>query len=106
MNEEKKESSTSVADQVEKLTALAKETGVGIICSGNEAKIVRKVIGPNLLIFTPDIRMLDEKKNDQQRVCTPKHSIKNGLDKIVMGRSPTKGDVLEDLDKVLKSLKK
>ena len=47
-----------------------------------------------------------KKKNDQQRVCTPKHSIKNGSDKIVMGRSLTKGDVLENLDKVLKSLKK
>ena len=96
----------SVSDQVQKLAELAKEVGVGVICSGNEAKIVRKVIGPNLLIFTPGIRMLDEKKNDQQRVCTPKHSIKNGSDKIVMGRSLTKGDVLENLDKVLKSLKK
>ena len=96
----------SVSDQVQKLAELAKEVGVGVICSGNEAKIVRKVIGPNLLIFTPGIRMLNEKKNDQKRVCTPKHSIENGSDKIVMGRSLIKGNVLENLDKVLRSLKK
>ena len=60
---------------------------VGVVCSGNEAKNVRKIIGRNLLIFTPGIRMKNDKKNDQQRVCTPIESIKNGSDKIIMGRS-------------------
>ena len=94
----------TVADQVEKLSKLAKELNVGVICSGNEAKIVRKTIGPNLLIFTPGIRMASENKNDQQRVCTPKESLQNGSNKIIMGRSLIKGDIEKNLNKVSDSL--
>ena len=96
---------STVGEQVDKLAKLAKETGVGVVCSGQEAKTVRKIIGPNLLIFTPGIRMSKDNKNDQQRVCTPMESIKNGSDKIIMGRSLTKGNVEENLDKVLESIK-
>jgi len=95
----------TVSDQVEKLARVAKEMDVGIVCSGHEAKIARKIIGPNLLIFTPGIRMENEKKNDQQRVCTPKESIQNGSDKIIMGRSLIKGNIEENLNKVSNSLK-
>ena len=94
----------TVTDQVQKLSKLAKEMNVGIICSGNEAKIVRKIIGPNQLIFTPGIRMENENKNDQSRVCTPKESIQNGSNKIIMGRSLIQGDVEKNLDKVSNSL--
>ena len=50
----------------------------------DEAKIVREIIGNDLLIFTPGIRLENETKNDQKRVCTPIESIKNGADKIIM----------------------
>ena len=95
----------TVDEQVKKLAKLAKETGVGIVCSGNEAKNVRKIIGPNLLIFTPGIRMNRDNKNDQQRVCTPIESIKNGSDKIIMGRSLMKGNIEENLNQVAASIK-
>ena len=95
----------TVNEQVDKLAKLAKETGVGIVCSGHEAKTVRKIIGPDLLIFTPGIRINKDIKDDQQRVCTPMESIKNGSDKIIMGRSLMKGNVEENLDKVLESIK-
>ena len=75
-----------------------------IICSGNEAKVVRKIIGPEQLIFTPGIRMADENKNDQSRVCTPQESIQNGSNKIIMGRSLIKGDIEKNLNKVFNSL--
>ena len=90
-------SNSSVNEQVENLAKLAKETDVGIVCSGREAKNVRKIIGPDLLIFTPGIRMNKDNKDDQLRVCTPKESIKNGSDKIIMGRSLMKGDIKENL---------
>ena len=96
---------STVVQQVEKLAKLAKEMNVGIICSGLEAKIVRRIIGPNLLIFTPGIRMNNDNKNDQQRVCTPMESIKNGSNKIIMGRSLMNGNIEENLDKVSNSLK-
>ena len=98
-------SNSTVDEQVEKLAKLAKETGVGIVCSGHEAKNVRKIIGPNFLIFTPGIRMNKDNKNDQQRVCTPMESIKNGSDKIIMGRSLMKGNIEENLNQVAASIK-
>ena len=95
----------TVAQQVEKLAKIAKEMDIGVVCSGNEAKIVRKIIGPNLLIFTPGIRMENDSKNDQKRICTPVESIKNGSNKIIMGRSLINGNIEENLNKVSDSLK-
>jgi len=95
----------SVVKQVENLAKIAKEKEIGVVCSGHEAKIVRKIIGPKLLIFTPGIRMDEDSKNDQKRVCTPNESIKNGADKIIMGRSLIKGNIEENIDKVSNSLK-
>ena len=95
----------TVIEQVEKLAKLARDMNVGVICSGQEAKIVRKIIGPNLLIFTPGVRMIDDNKNDQKRVCTPLESINNGANKIIMGRSLIKGNIEENIDKVSNSIK-
>lgn len=96
---------TSVIEQVEKLAKLAKDMEVGVVCSGKEAKTVRKIIGSNLPIFTPGIRMHSDNTDDQQRVCSPMESIKNGSDKIIMGRSLIKGNIEENLNRVLRSLK-
>ena len=95
----------TVVEQVEKLAKIAKEMEIGIVCSGHEAKVVRKIIGQNLLIFTPGIRMSEDGKNDQKRVCTPAESIKNGADKIIMGRSLIKGSIEENIDRVSNSIK-
>ena len=95
----------TVVEQVEKLAKVAKDMNVGVVCSGQEAKTVRKIIGPDLLIFTPGIRMHSDNKNDQQRVCTPMESIKNGSDKIIMGRSLMKGNIEENLNQVAASIK-
>ena len=95
----------TVVEQVEKLAKVAKEMNVGIVCSGHEAKIVRKILGSNLLIFTPGIRMDNDNKDDQQRVCSPIESIKNGSDKIIMGRGLMKGNIEENLNQVSASIK-
>jgi len=95
----------TVIEQVEKLAAVAKEMKTGVVCSGQEAKIVRKIIGSELLIFTPGIRMSDDNKDDQKRICTPMESIKNGANKIIMGRSLIKGNVEENIIKVSNSIK-
>ena len=95
----------TVVEQVEKLAKIAREMEVGIVCSGHEAKIVRKIIGQNLLIFTPGIRMKEDGKNDQKRICTPEESLKNGANKIIMGRSLVKGNIEENIDKVSNSIK-
>ena len=95
----------TVVEQVEKLAKLASNMNVGVICSGQEAKIVRKIIGPNLLIFTPGVRMSDDNKNDQKRICTPLESVKNGANKVIMGRGITEGNIEENLNKISNSLK-
>ncbi len=96
---------STVNEQVGKLAKLASETNVGIICSGHEAKDVRKIIGPKLLIFTPGIRMNKDNKDDQQRVCTPLESLKNGSNKVIMGRSLISGNIEENLNQVIASIK-
>ena len=95
----------SVIKQVESLSKIARETKVGVVCSGQEARNVRKILGKDLLIFTPGIRMKNEESNDQRRICTPKESISNGADRIIMGRSLIKGDIEQNLNKVSDSLK-
>ena len=95
----------SVINQVEHFAKIAKEMKVGIICSGHEAKVVRKIIGSDLQIFTPGVRMPNDSSNDQQRVCTPMESIKNGSDKIIMGRSLISGNIEENLNQVAASIK-
>ena len=97
---------STVTQQVKKLAEIAKEMSVGVVCSGQEAKIVRDIIGSDLLIFTPGIRMnKNDDKNDQKRICTPAESIKNGANKIIMGRSLIKGNIEENVDKVSNSIK-
>ena len=98
-------SNNTTFEQVEKLAKIAKEMNVGVICSGHETKTVRKIIGTDLLIFTPGIRMNNDNKDDQQRICTPIESIKNGSDKIIMGRSLIRGTIEENLNRVIDSLK-
>ena len=95
----------TVIEQVENLSKIAKEMEVGVVCSGREAKIVRKIIGSDLLIFTPGIRMKNDSKDDQKRICTPLESLKNGSNKIIMGRGLIKGNIEENLNKVSNSLK-
>ena len=96
---------SGVMQQVEHFAKIAKEMGVGVVCSGHEAKTVRKILGSNLQIFTPGVRMPNDNSDDQQRVCTPLESIKNGSDKIIMGRSLIKGNIEENLNQVAESMK-
>ena len=94
----------TVDQQVESLAKLAKELKTGVVCSGQEAKTVRNILGDGLLIFTPGIRMNND-KDDQKRTCTPEDSIKNGSNKIIMGRSLINGNIEENLIKVNSSIK-
>jgi len=94
-----------VMQQVEHCAKMAKEMEVGVVCSGHEAKTVRKILGSNLQIFSPGVRMPNDNSDDQQRVCTPLESIKNGSDKIIMGRSLIKGNIEENLNQVAESIK-
>ena len=49
--------------------------------------------------------MAEDEKNDQKRICTPAESIKNGANKIIMGRGLIKGNIEENINKVSNSIK-
>jgi len=56
-------------------------------------------------IITPGIRMLNDSKNDQRRVVTPQEAFENGATGIVMGRSITRGNIKNNIQKLIESLK-
>ena len=84
-----------------KLAAKAKLDA--IVCSPHEIKIVKKVFKGE--IITPGIRLSSDKKDDQNRVMTPKQAIKNGADALVIGRSITSGNIKNNIKKIIKELK-
>jgi len=76
-----------VAEAVEKLSALAKATGMGgLVCSPHEAKLQRARWGVRGEIITPGVRPSGAALLDQRRVMTPMESIQSGASRIVLGR--------------------
>lgn len=66
----------------------ALEAGVdGIVSSGLEAPMIRKELGPRLLVVTPGIRPVENKPtDDQKRTVDVPEAFSNGADYIVVGR--------------------
>ena len=76
----------SVIERVEDLARLARDEGLdGLVCSVREIEMVRKIVGDDLLLITPGIR-LDDSRDDQKRSSTPNQAAKKGSDYIVVGR--------------------
>ena len=89
-----------------KQAGLIKKSGCdGIVCSAQEAKIVRKKY-KKLDIITPGIRLPGESINDQSRVMTPKEAFKNKVSGIVMGRSLIKGNIKNNIQRLIYHLSK
>ena len=55
-------------------------------------------------IVTPGIRLKGDSIGDEKRVMTPKDAFMNGATAIVMGRSITKGNIKNNIQKLIKSL--
>ena len=90
----------TVEQLVLKQAIVVKKSGCdGIVCSANEAKMIRKKY-KNFLIITPGIRMLGDNFNDQARVMTPKDAFKNKVSGIVIGRSLTNGNIKNNIKKL------
>ena len=89
-----------VKQLVLKQADLIKKSGCdGIVCSAQEALMVRKRY-KNLLIITPGIRLPGDSSNDQMRIMTPKQAFKNDVSGIVIGRSLTKGNIKNNIKKL------
>jgi len=96
----------SVDQLVLKQAGLIKKSGCdGIVCSAQEAKMVRKKF-KNLFIITPGIRLPGDSANDQTRIMTPNDAFKNKVSGIVMGRSLTKGNIKNNIKRLIDHLNK
>ena len=94
----------TVKQLVIKQAALIKKSGCdGIVCSAKEALIIRKKY-KNFLIITPGIRLPGDKSDDQVRIMTPKKAFKNKVSGIVIGRSLTKGNIKNNISRLIDHL--
>ena len=95
----------SIINLVIQQAKLAKLAGLdGIICSGHEAKIIKKICR-KMEIVTPGIRLPGDKVQDQKRIMTAKEAFRNGATSIVIGRSITTGNIKKNIQNLIKSLK-
>ena len=98
--------SKKVEQLVLKQADLIKKSGCdGIVCSAQEAMMVRKK-NKSLLIITPGIRLPGESSNDQKRIMTPQEAFRNQVSGIVIGRSLTKGNIKNNTKKLIDHLTK
>ena len=80
----------SVGDQVLRLAALARESGLdGVVCSAHEIERLRREMGPDFLLVVPGIRPAGAALGDQQRVMGPKEAMDAGAGVLVIGRPIT-----------------
>jgi orotidine-5'-phosphate decarboxylase len=89
------------ADQVERLAALAHESGLdGIVCSGAEVKAARRS-WPHGFFVVPGVRPEGSSVADQKRVVTPRSALDDGASILVIGRPITQA---EDPEAALKAI--
>lgn len=92
----------TVSDQVLNLASLTQKSGLdGVVCSAQEAPILRKALGDKFCLVTPGIRPADAALDDQSRVVTPSQALALGSSYLVIGRPITKSNKpLETLIKI------
>lgn len=61
----------------------------GVVCSPQEARLVREMFKGRLFTVTPGIRPKWSAKDDQERVTTPAEAVRNGATYLVIGRPIT-----------------
>jgi orotidine-5'-phosphate decarboxylase len=81
----------STIDVARRLALLAKSAGLdGVVCSGQEAALLRAACGSGFWLVTPGIRPPTAGADDQQRVMTPRDALAAGADYLVIGRPVTR----------------
>lgn len=80
-------------EQVKRLAKLTQESGLdGVVCSAQEAKILREMLGADFALVTPGIRPEGSNADDQKRIVTPKQAMQDGSTHLVIGRPITKAE--------------
>jgi orotidine-5'-phosphate decarboxylase len=99
----------SPAQLVARLASLVRGAGLdGVVCSAQEAPMLRQALGTDFCLVTPGIRPQGAAKGDQQRVATPVQALRDGADFLVIGRPITQAAeplaVLESIEKEIEGL--
>jgi orotidine-5'-phosphate decarboxylase len=77
-------------EQVRRLAALTADCGLdGVVCSAQEAAMLRAARGPRFLLVTPGIRPVASEADDQRRIMTPEQAVAAGVNYMVIGRPVT-----------------
>ncbi|AOX99324.1 orotidine-5'-phosphate decarboxylase [Jeongeupia sp. USM3] len=94
------------AVQVERLARLTRDCGLdGVVCSAQEAALLRAACGADFKLVTPGIRPADASADDQHRIMTPDAAIRAGSDYLVIGRPITRSaDPVATLNRINQSL--
>lgn len=80
-------------EQVIRLASLAQKVGLdGVVCSAQEASLLKSSLGKDFCLVTPGIRPAGAALDDQRRIVTPVDAIKDGSDYLVIGRPITQAD--------------
>jgi orotidine-5'-phosphate decarboxylase len=104
--------SGSPDDVVRRLARLAHEAGLyGLVCSPDEAALVRAELGDDVAIVCPGIRSQDARSDDQSRTATAEEAMRNGADYVVVGRpirsapdpAAAAAKLLEEIERGLRS---
>lgn len=61
----------------------------GFVVAVAEARLVRRLAGPEALLVTPGIRRASDAAGDQSRAASPKEAVRAGADLLVVGRPIT-----------------
>ena len=77
----------TVSELVGERAAQARDVGIdGLVCSGEEAAMLRPIVGSGMVLVTPGIRPLGAETGDQKRIMTPAAAVAAGADHLVVGR--------------------
>lgn len=78
------------AEMVLRLAKLVHSSGLdGVVCSAQEAALLRKQCGNDFCLVTPGIRPAQASPDDQSRVMTPLAALQAGSSYLVIGRPIT-----------------
>lgn len=94
-------------EQVKRLAMLTKKSGLdGVVCSAQEAAMLKDLCGPGFQLITPGIRPSFAQQGDQRRVMTPAQAMDAGVDYMVIGRPITQhADPIEALSLIENEIK-
>ena len=93
-------------EQVINLATLAQQAGLdGVVCSAQEADVLKRACGQDFLLVTPGIRPSGSASDDQRRIVTPAEARRAGSDYLVVGRPVTRAaDPLEACEETVRSI--